>query len=175
MKPFRLSALWLIVGAVAVLILLPILNVLFHIEEVMPPLLPPLILLVCLLVMLGGGFLGLGGVRWMGRERERILEAGLPARALIRSTQLGGMKLTYGGRGRTLAGGAGVGGAASRRTIVRSKGGAYRAPAGGSTVSSWRGCPGRIRSPGQDEGGHRVVLGSQMPTWGRKCKQMGTG
>jgi len=97
LKPFRLSALWLIVGAVAVLILLPILNVLFHIEEVMPPLLPPLILLVCLLVMLGGGFLGLGGVRWMGRERERILEAGLPARALIRSTQLGGMKLTYGG------------------------------------------------------------------------------
>jgi hypothetical protein len=97
LKPFRLSALWLIVGAVAVLILLPILNVLFHIEDVMPPVLPPLILLVCLLLMLGGGFLGLGGVRWMRREREGILEVGLPARAVIRSAQLGGMKLTYGG------------------------------------------------------------------------------
>ena len=81
MKPFRLSALWLIVGAVAVLVLLPILNVLFHIEDVMPPVLPPLILVVCLLLMLGGGFLGLGGLRWMRREREGILEVGLPARA----------------------------------------------------------------------------------------------
>ena len=96
-KPFRLSALWLIVGAVAVLTLLPILNVLFRIEEVMPPVLPPLILLVCFLLMIGGGFLGLGGVWWMRREGEGILKAGLPARAVIRSTQLGGMKLTYGG------------------------------------------------------------------------------
>jgi hypothetical protein len=97
LKPFRLSALWLIVGAVAVLTLLPILNVLFHIEEVMPPVLPPLILLVCFLLMIGGGFRGLGGVSWMRREREGILKAGLPARAVMRSAQLGGVKVTYGG------------------------------------------------------------------------------
>ena len=94
LKPFRLSALWLIVGAVAVSTFLPILNALFGIKEATPTFLPPLILIVCFLLMIGGGFLGLGGVWWMRREREGILKAGLPARAVMRSTQLGGVKLT---------------------------------------------------------------------------------
>ena len=97
MKPIRRSALWLIFGPIAVLILLPILNVLFHIEEAMHPALPPLILFVCLFLMFAGVFLAFTGVWGVVLGRSPLPEAGLPARAVILSIQMGDRKLTYRG------------------------------------------------------------------------------
>jgi hypothetical protein len=97
LRPIRIPALWLVFGPVAVLILLPILNVLFHIEEAMHPLLPPVILLVCLLLMFAGAFLAFAGVWGVWQERTTILEAGLPARALILSAEMGDAKMTQRG------------------------------------------------------------------------------
>jgi len=88
---------WLIFGPIAVLILLPILNVLFHIEEAMHPALPPLILFGCLFLMFAGAFLAFTGVLRVGHERTRILQGGVPAKARILSTEMGDAKLTVGG------------------------------------------------------------------------------
>jgi len=89
MKPIRMSALWLIFGPLAVLILLPILNLLFHIEEAMHPALPPLILFVCLFLMFAGVFLAFTGVWGVVLGRTRVLEGGLPAQAVVSSMQMG--------------------------------------------------------------------------------------
>ena len=89
MKLHRGMALWLVFGPIAVFILLPILNVLFHIEEVMHPVLPPLIVFGGLLVMFAGAFLFFTGGLGVERERKRILDAGLPAVALVRNIRLG--------------------------------------------------------------------------------------
>jgi hypothetical protein len=97
MKPIRLSALWLVFGPLAVLILLPILNVLFHIEEAMHPALPPLILFVCLFLMFAGVFLAFTGVWGVVLGRTGVLETGLPAQAVILSIEMGDRKLTYRG------------------------------------------------------------------------------
>jgi hypothetical protein len=87
---------WLIFGPVVVFILLPILNVLFHIEEAMHPVLPPLILFTGLLTMFAGAFLFFTGGLGVEQERRQILEAGLPAEALVHSIRLGNTKVTYG-------------------------------------------------------------------------------
>lgn len=97
LKSIPISAQWLIFGPLVVLILLPILNVLFHIEEAMHPVLPPVILFACLFLMFGGAYLAFAGLLAVRRERTAVLEVGLPAQALILSTQMGDAKLTYGG------------------------------------------------------------------------------
>lgn len=97
MKLIRKSALWLIFGPLAVLILLPILNLLFHIEEAMHPALPPLILFGCLFLMFAGVYLAFTGVWGVVLGRTGVLEVGLPAQAVILSIQMGDRKLTYRG------------------------------------------------------------------------------
>jgi hypothetical protein len=96
MKLHRGIAPWLIFGPVVVFILLPILNVLFHIEEAMHPVLPPLILFTGLAMMFAGAFLFFIGGLGIEKERRRILEAGLPAEALVHGMKLGDTKVTYG-------------------------------------------------------------------------------
>jgi hypothetical protein len=94
LKPIRIPVLWLVFGPLAVLILLPILNVLFHIEEAMHPVLPPVILFVCLFLMFAGAFLAFSGVWGVWQERTSILEGGVPAQARILSVEMGDAKLT---------------------------------------------------------------------------------
>jgi hypothetical protein len=97
MKHVHPSVWWLIFGPIAVLILLPILNLLFHIEEAMHPVLPPVILFVCFSLMFAGVFLAFAGVLRVGKERTTILRAGVPAKARILSTEMGDAKMTIGG------------------------------------------------------------------------------
>jgi hypothetical protein len=97
LRPIRIPVLWLVFGPVVVLILLPILNVLFHIEEAMHPVLPPVILFSCLFLMFAGAFLAFRGVWGVWPERTGILEAGVPARARILSAEMGNAKMTQRG------------------------------------------------------------------------------
>lgn len=97
LKPIPTPALWLIFGPLAILILLPILNVLFHIEEAMHPVLPPVILFSCLFLMVAGVVLAFTGVLGVWRVRTGVLEGGLPAQARILSTEMGETKVTYRG------------------------------------------------------------------------------
>lgn len=97
LKSIPLPARWLIFGPLAVLILLPILNVLFHIEEAMHPLLPPLILFTCLFLMFAGVYVAVAGVLKVPRDGAMVVTDDLPAKARILSIQMGDARQDIGG------------------------------------------------------------------------------
>ena len=96
-KSIPLVARWLIFGPLALLILLPILNVLFHIEAAMHPALPPLILFVCLFLMFAGVYVAVTGVLKVPGDGAIVITDGLPTKARILSIQMGETKLDIGG------------------------------------------------------------------------------
>ena len=97
MRSIPIVARWMIFGPLALLVFLPILNLLFHIEEAMHPVLPPLILFACLFLMFAGAYLAFAGVLKAPIEGATIVEDDLPAKARILSIQMGETKQDIGG------------------------------------------------------------------------------
>lgn len=97
LKSIPVAARWLIFGPLGLLILLPILNLLFHIEEAMHPALPPLILFACLILMFAGVCLIVTGVLKVPQDEAILVSDSLPAKARILSIQMGDARLGLGG------------------------------------------------------------------------------